>query len=126
MPRFAHATWVNPCWKELLDGEVPGLLAHLLAVGEPVPLADLQERLWQLVEASFVLDDLEEEHLRGHRRLLDSDVRHICRALAELGAVEVTGVERTTDAYGLPVERGGAVTAAPLAAAAVPDLAAWR
>ncbi|KAE8765021.1 plasmid pRiA4b ORF-3 family protein [Georgenia thermotolerans] len=124
--RYAHATWLDPYWKELVDGETPGLLAHLLVVGEPVPIAELQERLWQLIEVSFVLDDLGEEDMRRHRRLLDADVRHICRALADLGAVEVTGVEKATDAYGLAVEQGGVVTAAPLAAAAVPDLAAWR
>ena len=71
-----------------------------------MPLADPEERLWQLVEASFVLDELDEESQRRHRLLLDRDVRHVFRVLADLGAVEVTGVERVTDAYGSPVERG--------------------
>ncbi|MFD1504821.1 plasmid pRiA4b ORF-3 family protein [Georgenia yuyongxinii] len=124
--RYAHSTWMDPYWKELLDGQVPGLVANLLVVGRPVPLVDLQERLWQLVEASFVLDDLDEEGLRRHRDLLDRDVRSICQALADLRVVEVTDVVTTTDAYGFTVERGGEVAVTALGAAAVPDLVARR
>lgn len=124
--RYAHANWLVPYWKELVDGEVPGLVAHLLVTPSPVPLADLQERLWQLVGAAFVLDHLDEEELRRHRHLLDQNVRSICQVLADVGAVEITGVEATTDKYGITRESGGEVAATPLAAAAVPDLAARR
>ena len=123
---YARATWIDPYWKELVDGEVPGLVAHLLVVGHPVALHELQERLWQLVEASFVLDDFDQEQLQRHRDVFDRDVRRICHALAKLGAVEVTGVERSTDAYGYRVEHGGHVALAPLGAAAVHELAERR
>lgn len=120
--RYAGATWMHPYWKDTVDRQVPGLLGHLLAAGIPMPLGDLQERLWRLVEASFVLDDLDEEQLRRHRDVLDSDVRRICRALADLGAVEVTDVQTIPDVHGYERELGGRVELAPLGVAAVQEL----
>jgi hypothetical protein len=119
---YANATWIDPYWKELVDGQVPGLLAHLLATGQPVPLAELSERLWQLVEASFVLDDLDAEQLRRHREHLDRDVRSICQTFADLGAVEVTDVQTVTSLHGHEQEHGGRVGLTPLGTAAVREL----
>ncbi len=119
---YANATWIDPYWKELVDAQVPGLLAHLLATDHPVPLVELQERLWQLVEASFDLDDFDSEQLRRHRDHLDRDVRLICQTFADLGAVEVSEVETVTSVHGHEQEHGGRVTLTPLGAAAVRQL----
>lgn len=116
---YANATWIDPYWKELVDDQVPGLLAHLLATGQPVPLDELSERLWQLVEASFVLDDLDTEQRRRHREHLDHDVRRICRTFAHLGAVEVSDVQTVTTIHGHEQEHGGRVALSPLGASAV-------
>lgn len=124
--RYAHATWIDPYWKEVVDEQIPGLLAHLFAVGRPVPLVELQERLWQLVDASFILDDLDRAGLQRHRDMLDRDVRRICRVLAGLGAVEVTDVETIRDVHGYEQEHGGWVALTPLGAAAVRELAGQR
>ncbi|MPZ74642.1 MAG: hypothetical protein GEU74_15725 [Nitriliruptorales bacterium] len=119
---YANATWIDPYWKELVDGQVPGLLARLLSAADAVPLVELQERLWELVEATFVLDDLDAEQLRRHREHLDHDVRHVCNAFADLGAVVVTDVETVTTVYGHEQEHGGMVALTPLGAAAVLEL----
>lgn len=115
---YANATWIDPYWKELVDAQVPGLLAYLLAAVQPVPVVELQERLWQLVEASFVLDDLDFEQLRRHRDHLDRDVRRICQTFADLGTVEVSEVGTVTSVHGLEQEHGGRVGLTPLGAAA--------
>jgi hypothetical protein len=119
---YANANWIDPYWKELVDGQVPGLLAYLLATGQTLPLTGLQGRLWQLVEASFVLDDLDAEQLRRHREHLDRDVRRICQTFADLGAVELTDVQTVTTIHGHEQEHGGRVALTPLGAAAVPLL----
>jgi hypothetical protein len=117
--RYAHATRRDPYWKELLDGQVVGLLASLLLAGGPVPIAELAERLWQLVEASFVLDDLDAEERRRHREHLEDDVRRICAAFAALGAIELTDVETVTTIHGFEREHGGRVALTALGAQAV-------
>jgi hypothetical protein len=122
--RYAHATWTDPYWKDVVDGQVSGLLAHLLAAGRPVPIPEVHERLWRLVERSFVLDDLGEEQLDGHRRWLEHDVRRVCAALEELGAVTVTNVEAVRGEHGITDERGGLVDLTPLGAAGARGLIA--
>ena len=119
---YTNATWIDPYWKELVDDQVPGLLAHLLVTGQPVPLAELSDRLWQLVESSFVLDDLDAEQLRRHRGHLDHDVRSICQTFADLGAVEITDVQAVTTIYGHTQEHGGRAALTLLGAAAVQPL----
>jgi hypothetical protein len=109
-------------WKELVDDQVPGLLAHLLLAGTPVPLAELSERLWQLIEASFVLDDLRAEQRRWHRERLEHDVRRICRTFADLGAITLTDVETVTTIHGVEQEHGGRVALTALGATAVHGL----
>lgn len=120
--QYANATWIDPYWKELVDAQVPGMLAHLLATAQPVPLAELSDRLWQLVASSFVLDDLDAEQLRRHREHLDRDVRDICQTFADLGAVEVTDVQTVTTIYGHEQQHGGRVALTPLGASAVHPL----
>ncbi len=110
--------------KELVDGQVTALLGRLLATGDPVPLVDLQDRLWQLVEASFVLDDLDSEQLRRHRDHLGRDVRRICQTFADLGAVEVTEVKTVTSVHGDEQQHGRWVGLTPLGAAGVRELPA--
>ncbi len=119
---YANATWIDPYWKALVDGQVSGLLAHLLVTDQPVALAELSERLWQVVEASFVLDALDAEQLRRDREHLDRDLRRICQTFADLGAVEVTDVQTVTTVHGFEQEHGGRVVLTPLGAAAVREL----
>jgi hypothetical protein len=116
--RYALGGWADPYWKELVDAQVPGLLAHLLAAARPVAIAEVHERLWRLVERSFVLDDLNDEQLDRHRGWLEGDVRRICAALEELGAVTVTDVEVVRGEHGTTQRRGGLVDLTPLGAAA--------
>jgi hypothetical protein len=67
--------------------------------------------------------DLDQEQRRRHRNVLDSDVRRICYALADLGAVEVTDTETIADDHGYQRELGGRVALTPLGVAAVHELA---
>ncbi len=54
-----------------------------------------------------------------HRDHLGRDVRHICAAFADLGALRLEGVETVADEWGYNHERGGSVQLTPLGAAGV-------
>jgi hypothetical protein len=89
--RYAHSTWFVPYWKELVDEQVPALLPHLLTAPAPVAVTALHDRLWRLVERSFVLDDLTAEQLARHRDELLRDLCHVLTRLEELRAVHPVG-----------------------------------
>lgn len=122
--RYAHATMIDPYWKDLVDEQVPGLLAYLLLIGQPMAIDELAGRLWSLVEASFDLDDLDDQQYARHRDHLAGDVRGICVVLAELGAVTVEGLQTVTTTHGIARDQGGRVQLTPLGAAGVRRLAA--
>lgn len=122
--RYAHATWHDPYWKELVDEQVPGVLAYLLLSERPMVIDELAGRLWSLVEASFDVDDLDDEQYARHREHLAGDVRQICAVLARLGALTVEGVQTVTTVHGTTREQGGQVGLTPLGAAGVRGLAA--
>lgn len=121
--RYAHATMIDPYWKDLVDEQVPGVLAYLLLTGRPMAIDELAGRLWSLVEASFDIDDLDDQQYARHRDHLAEDVRRICAVLAELGAVTVEGVETVTTLHGIPREHGGWVRLTPLGVSGVRHLA---
>jgi hypothetical protein len=110
---YAHATWIDPYWKELVDEQVPGLFAQLIAI-DALLIVHVHARLWALIEASFILDDLDEAQRGRHRDHLDGDVRWLCAVFADLGALRVEGVETVTNEWGHERPRGGYVSLTPL------------
>jgi hypothetical protein len=116
---YAHSTWMDPYWKGPVDEQVPGLLAHLALLGAPEPITALDEGLWSLVEASFVLDDLDDRMLGLHRDQFERDVRRILGAFAGLGALTIGGVEMVPTDWGSERARGGEVRTTPLGVAGV-------
>lgn len=65
---------------------------------------------------------VEPDQLRRHRDDLERDVRRLCQACADPGAIEVTDVETVTTAHGHEREHGGRVALTPLGAAAMQRL----
>ena len=69
---------------------VPDVLAAIYSMDEPVPVARLEESVWEAVRAHFDVDSLSPLGQIGLRGRVDNDVEQIFDAFEALGAVAST------------------------------------
>jgi hypothetical protein len=102
---YANNRYFDPYWKDLVDGELRALLWSLL--DGPQPIETLGERMWYLVESSFVLTNLDDEALARHREQVARDVRRVVETLGAIGAATIEGVREERNDIGFERAVGG-------------------
>ena len=100
-------------FSEVLDEELIQTMVSLYA-GGPAEIGDEVDRIWDMVQRSYDLRDVDQERLDLHRRGFESDLRFALRQFELMGIVSVEGVTAVTGKYGLDRDEGGTVALAPV------------
>jgi hypothetical protein len=110
--------FADPFWADEIDDGILGFLLTLTAFDEPIPLEDMIDDKWAELFDVYGLDHLDEgdPRSRAWESWFANDVRRLVDLLTDLGLVELTDEEVTTNEWGSAERSGGLVALTPLGA----------
>jgi pRiA4b ORF-3-like protein len=102
-PRLGRSLFTRNAWRQSLVGDEfafigPEILTRLLTCQDPCPLGDLNETVFDMIAAMYMLHGLSELQMEMLRKTIETDV---AIAVAALGVIGVAVVDQANDTVGL-------------------------
>jgi hypothetical protein len=102
-PRLGRSLFTRNAWRQSLVGDEfafigPEILTRLLTCQDPCPLGDLNEAVFDMIAAMYMLHGLSELQMEMLRKTIETDV---AIAVAALGIIDVAVVDQAKDSVGL-------------------------
>jgi hypothetical protein len=102
-PRLGRSLFIRNAWRQSLVGDEfafigPEILTRLLTCQDPCPLGGLNEAVFDMIAAMYMLHGLSELQMEMLRKTIETDV---AIAVAALGVIGVAVVDQANDTVGL-------------------------
>ena len=102
-PRLGRSLFTRNAWRQSLVGDEfafigPEILTRLLTCQDPCPLGGLNETVFDMIAAMYMLHGLSELQMEMLRKTIETDV---AIAVAALGVIGVAVVDQANDTVGL-------------------------
>jgi hypothetical protein len=102
-PRLGRSLFTRNAWRQSLVGDEfafigPEILTRLLTCQDPCPLGDLNEAVFDMIAAMYMLHGLSELQMEMLRKTIETDV---AIAVAALGVIDFAVVDQAKGSVGL-------------------------